>query len=75
MHNGSRIVMIGGLALAAGLAMGVATGVLLAPRPGSHTRRQFRSLADDIGKHASHIAEEVTEAVNEVIEHGKCLAR
>ena len=75
MHNGSRIVMMSGLALAAGLVMGVAIGLLLAPRPGSHTRRQLRSLADDIGEHVSRMAEEATEAANEVIEHGKCLAR
>lgn len=75
MHNGSRIVMMGGLALATGLVMGVGIGMLLAPYSGRHTRRQLRSLADDIGEHASRIAEEATEAVNQVIEHGKCLTR
>lgn len=75
MHNGTRIVLTGGLALAIGLAMGVGIGVLLAPRSGSHTRRQLLSLADDIREHASRIAEEASEAVNEVFEHGKCLTR
>ena len=64
-----------GLVFVMGLLAGAATDLLLAPNPRSHTRRQIRSLADDIGEHASRIAEEASEAVNEMFEHGRCLTR
>jgi hypothetical protein len=35
------------------------------------TRPQLPSLAEDIGEHASCIAEEATEAANELIEQGE----
>ena len=75
MSNPTQQVLFTGLIFAMGLLTGAATGLLLAPHSGSHTRRQLRSLADGIGEHASRMAEEATEAVTEMIEHGKCLTR
>jgi len=75
MSNPTQDVLFTGLIFAMGLLAGAATGLLLAPNSGSHTRRQLRSLADDIGEHASRIAEEASEAVNEMFEHGRCLTR
>lgn len=75
MSNPKQNVLFTGLVFAMGLLTGGATGLLLAPHSGSHTRRQLRSLADGIGEHASRIAEEATDAVNEVFKHGRYLTR
>ena len=75
MNNSMQSVLVTGSAFFVGLLAGGATGLLLAPHSGSHARRQLRDLGEGIGEHASRVAAEATEAVNEVIEYGKCLTR
>ena len=62
MNNSTGCVTVVGSAFVLGLLAGTATGLLLAPHSGSHTRRQLRSLAEGIGEHASRMSEEATEA-------------
>jgi gas vesicle protein len=84
MNHCMRYMMVGGLTLLSvfelmpqglmmGLVAGVGAGLLLAPQSGNHTRPQLPNLAEDIGEHASCIAEEATEAANELIEQGERL--
>lgn len=62
MNNSMQSVLVTGSAFFVGLLAGGATGLLLAPHSGSHTRRQLRSLAEGISEHANRMAEEVTGA-------------
>jgi gas vesicle protein len=62
MINRTQDLLFTGFVFALGLLAGAATGLLLAPHSGSHTRRQLRSLADGVSEHASRMAEEATEA-------------
>jgi len=62
MNNSMQSVLVTGSAFFVGLLAGGATGLLLAPHSGSHTRRQLRGLTEGISEHASRMAEEVTEA-------------
>ena len=66
MNDNARILIVGATALAIGLCVGVGTGILIAPHSGARTRRQLRSFAEDM-------AEDTTEAVEKVIERGRCL--
>lgn len=75
MSSPTQDPLFTGFVFAMGLLTGAATGLLLAPHSGSHTRRQLRGLAEGISEHASRMVEEATEAVNELIAHGKFLTR
>ncbi len=74
MNQSIPSVLVTGSSFVVGVLAGAATGILLAPHSGDHTRRQFRSLAGGLSEHASRMAGEATEAVNEVIEYGKCMS-
>ncbi len=55
----------------AGLTIGTAAGLLLAPHSGSYTRRQIRNLAEDVTEQASNLASEAKDAVANTVEKGK----
>ncbi len=79
MDEEARFLVIGGLAFATGLLVGVGTGLLLAPQSGARTRRQLSNLAEDVREEATATAQETKEMVNEaidgVIERGKRLVQ
>jgi len=55
----------------AGVAIGSAAGLLLAPHSGAYTRRQLQNLSEDVREGASHLADEAKEAVENVLQQGK----
>ena len=55
----------------AGLTIGTAAGLLLAPHSGAYTRRQIQNLAEDVKEQASNLASEAKEVVENVVEQGK----
>jgi len=55
----------------AGLAIGTAAGLLLAPHSGPYTRRQMQNFAEDVKEQASNLASEAKEVVENVVEQGK----
>lgn len=59
------------LMLLAGLAIGTAAGLLLAPHSGAYTRRQIHNLAEDVKEQASILASDVKDAVESVVQEGK----
>jgi gas vesicle protein len=75
MDDEARFLVIGGLAFATGLLVGVGTGLLLAPQSGARTRRQLGNLAEDVREEAVATAhdtkEVVSDAIDGVIERGK----
>ncbi len=79
MDNEAKLLIIGGLAFATGLIVGVGTGLLLAPQSGARTRRQIGGMVDDFREDATHLAEEAKQTVGEVIdgviERGKRIAK
>ncbi len=79
MDNEAKFLIIGGLAFATGLIVGVGTGLLLAPQSGARTRRQISGMVDDFREDATHLAEEAKQTVGEVIdgviERGKRIAK
>lgn len=79
MDEEARFLVIGGLAFATGLLVGVGTGLLLAPQSGARTRRQLSNLAEDVREEATAAAHDTKEVVNDaidgVIERGKRLVK
>lgn len=75
MDDEARFLVIGGLAFATGLLVGVGTGLLLAPQSGARTRRQLSNLAEDVREEAAAAAQDTKEALHDtidgVIERGK----
>ncbi len=68
MDNDAKLLIIGGLAFATGLIVGVGTGLLLAPQSGVRTRRQIGGMVDDFREDATHLAEEAKQAVGEAVD-------
>lgn len=64
---------IHGMIFLTGLAVGVGTGVLMAPQSGARTRCQLRCLAEDLGERVTEMAGDARETVEQVIERGKRL--
>lgn len=79
MDNEAKYLIIGGLAFAAGLLVGVGTGILLAPQSGARTRRQIGSFVDDLREDATQLADDakgaVEGAIDGVIERGKRIVK
>ncbi len=79
MDNDAKLLIIGGLAFATGLIVGVGTGLLLAPQSGARTRRQIGGMVDDFREDATHLAGEAKQAVGEAvdgaIERGKRIVK
>ncbi len=79
MDNDARLLIIGGLAFATGLLVGVGTGLLIAPQAGSRTRRQIGNFVEDLREDATNIAGEAKDAVEDaldgVLERGKSLVK
>jgi len=71
MKNGSKSI----IALFAGLAAGVALGILLAPEKGSETREKLadslKDLTDSLKEKAAQELENLTELKNKVVENIK----
>ena len=68
MDNEARYLIIGGLAFATGLIVGLGTGLLLAPQAGARTRRQIGTVVGDLRDDATHLADDAKQAVGEVID-------
>jgi gas vesicle protein len=64
MNDNARYLIVGASALVTGFGVGVGMGLLFAPHSGARTRRQLRSLAEDM-------VEDTAEAVDKVIEKGR----
>ncbi len=79
MDNEARFFIIGGLAFATGLLVGVGAGLLMAPQSGARTRRQIGNLVEDIREDATNVAKDTKGAVEDVldgvIERGKRLVK
>lgn len=69
--SGAGALMVGTLAFASGLLVGIATGFLIAPHSGAYTRRQIQNLAEDVKERASDLAAEARETVETVVQQGK----
>ncbi len=57
-----------------GLGLGVAVGILFAPKSGEETRHLIRSKADEGKDYLSRRSSEVKESANELVERGKAAA-
>jgi hypothetical protein len=58
----------------AGLGLGTAAGMLLAPQPGSDTRRMIGSRANEAGQYLSAHSHDYYERGRELYDKGKHLA-
>lgn len=54
-----------------GLGLGVAAGVLFAPKSGAETREFLRSKAEEGGDYVKHQADNLKETAAETLERGK----
>jgi len=54
----------------AGVAVGAAAGLLLAPHSGSYTRRQLQNFAEDVTERMVGLAGDAKDAVDDVMEKG-----
>ncbi len=54
-----------------GLGIGVAAGVLFAPKTGDETRALLRSRAEDSGDYLKRRSEELKEAATDAVERGR----
>jgi gas vesicle protein len=59
----------------AGVAIGTAAGVLLAPHSGAYTRRHLENLADEVKEQACILASDFKDAVENVVQEGKRIIR
>lgn len=71
MEDDAKFLIIGGIAFATGLLVGVGAGLLMAPQTGARTRRQLSNFVEDLKEDATQFAEEAKDAVGEVVERGK----
>lgn len=73
--NEARFFLIGALAFATGLLVGVGAGLLMAPQSGARTRRHISGLVDELKDDAADFAKEAKDvvegALDGVIEKGK----
>ncbi|MFQ5780260.1 MAG: YtxH domain-containing protein [Nitrospiria bacterium] len=54
-----------------GLVAGTLAGLILAPKPGTETRKQIKSFADKTGSQVGQMAKEVKEVAFETVKYGK----
>lgn len=71
MNSDTRCLLFGGMSFLTGIVLGLGVSLLVAPQPGARTRRQLRRWADDLGDHASNIADEAKQTVSDTVERGK----
>lgn len=71
MDSDARCAVFGLIAFVSGLAVGVATGLLLAPQSGSRTRRHLRTMVGDLGEQAGEWIAEARDRVDEMVDRGK----
>ena len=64
MSNSSKVL----LGLLAGVAIGGALGILLAPDKGSETRRKLMEKGSDLGDSIADFGESVKEKFNDAVE-------
>lgn len=64
-------VLMGGLMFLAGMAVGVGTGLLIAPESGVRTRRRLRNYAEDLGDEITDLADEAKIKVGKFVDRGK----
>ena len=69
--EGAEVFLVGALAFAAGVLVGIATGILVAPHSGAYTRRRLQNLAEDVKERASGLAADAKEAAESVVAQGK----
>ena len=70
--NGKNSIF--GIGLLAGVVVGLAVGILYAPRPGRETREQIREKASDVRDKAAQIIEDAKEKAEEIIQKAKSTA-
>ncbi len=70
-REGAGVVMVGAAAFAAGVLVGIAAGMLLAPHSGAYTRRRLHNLAEDFRERASGLAAEAEKAAESLVAQGK----
>lgn len=79
MEDDAKLLIIGGLAFATGLVVGVGAGLLIAPQSGARTRRQITNFVEDLKEDATHIAEDARDAmegaIGGVVDRGKRLVK
>jgi len=66
-------VLMGGFMFLAGMAVGVGTGLLVAPESGARTRRRLREYAEDLGDQITDLADEAKVKVGKFVDRGKDL--
>ncbi|WP_455370957.1 YtxH domain-containing protein [Petrachloros mirabilis] len=66
-------VLMGGFMFLAGMAVGVGTGLLVAPESGARTRRRLREYAEDLGDQITDLADETKVKVGKFVDRGKDL--
>ncbi|MFQ5779419.1 MAG: YtxH domain-containing protein [Nitrospiria bacterium] len=54
-----------------GLVAGTLAGLILAPKPGTETRKQIKGFADKTGSQVGRMAKEAKEVAFEAVESGK----
>lgn len=69
--EGAGVFLVGALAFATGVLVGIAAGILVAPHSGAYTRRQLQNLAEDVTERASGVAADAKEAADAVAAQGK----
>lgn len=67
MNNTAKVL----LGLVAGVAIGGALGILLAPDKGSETRRKIVEKGSDLGDSIAGFGEKVRDKFNDVVENMK----
>ncbi len=75
MEDDAKLLIIGGLAFATGLLVGVGAGMLIAPQSGARTRRQITNFVEDLKEDATQMAGDARDvmegAIGDVVERGK----
>lgn len=69
--EGAGTFLVGALAFATGVLVGIAVGILVAPHSGAYTRRRLQNLAEDVKERASGLAADAKEAAEAVVAQGK----
>lgn len=73
MNNKMDGVLMGGFMFLAGMAVGIGTGLLVAPESGARTRRRLKHYAEDIGDQITDLAGDTKYNVGRFVDRGKDL--